>query len=137
MSKFKTITINQLKKILDKQVEAGNGRLPVCVNKETFKSNLESDGCCILEVCGLRVERIAMLDGDGFTKTTKAGLEVDRKTAVLFGGGGVGFYGVISAVEVERYIRELKWGGCASERDKAAAAANIRAYAAELRRMTG
>lgn len=88
MPRRKTVTINQLYRLLGKQIDAGNGRLPVCVNKETFTDNREPDGCVILEVCGLNVERIRMCDGDGGTAVTKAGLEITRRTAVLFGNTG-------------------------------------------------
>jgi hypothetical protein len=71
--------------MLGKLVEQGEGRIPICVDKETFKDNRESDGCTILEVDGLRVALIHLADDDGGTAVTKAGLERTRRMAVLYG----------------------------------------------------
>lgn len=136
MSKHKTVTVNQLHKMLAKQIEKGNGRLPVCVNKNTFRDNRESDGCVILPVDGLNIERIAMSDDDGGTATTKAGLEVTRRTAILYGTSGVGFHGVLSVEAVEDYIKSLTWSPESTDDERAAAIGNIRGFASHLRRMT-
>lgn len=84
-TKTKTLTVNQLHKMLGRLIEDGNGRLPVCVNKPSFAHALEADGCSILNAYGIRVEAIYMSDDDGGIKCTKAGREVTQRTAVLFG----------------------------------------------------
>lgn len=84
-TKTKTLTVNQLHKMLGQLIEDGNGRLSVCVSKTTFTHPLEGDGCSILQAYGIRVEAVPMMDGDGGSEVTKAGREVTKRTAVLFG----------------------------------------------------
>ena len=46
--KSKTLTANQLHKMLGVFIDKGYKRTPVCINKDTFTHALESDGCVIL-----------------------------------------------------------------------------------------
>lgn len=84
-TKTKTLTVNQLHKMLGKLVEEGNGRLPVCVSKSTFTHPCEDDGCTILNAYGVRVERVLIADGDGGMQFTQSGHEVSQRTALIFG----------------------------------------------------
>lgn len=82
------MTLNQLHKKIGKMLakDKNLGRRKVCVAKETFRSNLESDGCTILDAYDIVLDSIRMVDGDGFTETTKSGQERYVKTAILVGG---------------------------------------------------
>lgn len=88
--KFKTMTVNQLHRLMVKLINQGHGKLPVCINKDTFRDNCESDGAVILPVDGATVRRVYILDDDGGIKMTKAGRECERTMAVLHGTSGAG-----------------------------------------------
>lgn len=135
MKPHKTMTVNQLHKMLDKLIRAGMGRLPVCINKETFQHNLESDGVVYLPVDGVRHESILIMNDDGGTVHDN-GREKWRATAVLFGDSGAGFSGVLSSESVEDFIRQLHWSDSATDHEKTLVAGNIRNFAADVRRMT-
>lgn len=79
------MTVNKLYKLLGKMVADGQGRLEVCINKDTFTHPLEGDGCVIQSVMGAEIEAVVQMDGDGWTKVTKRGQECYRRTAVLYG----------------------------------------------------
>ncbi len=87
MNKAAFLTVARLSKLLADEVASGNGRLPVCIDKPTFSHNLESDGCVILDVDGLRVESVRQLDDDGGTKYDSKGRECYRTCLVLHGWG--------------------------------------------------
>ncbi len=79
------ITIEQLYKQLGEFVARGDGRKRVCIAKETFTHNLESDGCTILYVHDCRMKTINLVDGDGGTKVNSKGQECYTTVAILFG----------------------------------------------------
>ncbi len=81
------MTIGQLHKALGKLIDNGHIRRRVCISKETFSDNRESDGCTILNVHAVEMLTVNMADDDGGTAMTKAGLEMTQLTAVLFGWG--------------------------------------------------
>ena len=86
-------TVAALHKRLGKLIEQGHARLPVCVNKNSFRDNREADGCVILELAGLGVDLIRMCDDDGGTKCDSRGREVSRWTLVLAGSSGANMKG--------------------------------------------
>lgn len=81
-----TMTVAKLHKLLGALVEEGQGRRPVCVNKDTFYHPLESDGVVVLDVTEVKTDAITMADDDGFAATNKDGSEKVRKVFVLSGG---------------------------------------------------
>lgn len=81
----KTMTVNRLYKELGKLIAQGGGRLPVCVNKETFTHNLEGDGCVILPVAHVIAQAVLQIDDDGGAKVDSRGRECYRQNVVLFG----------------------------------------------------
>lgn len=81
-----TMTVAKLHKLLGKMVEDGQGRRPVCVNKDSFYHPLESDGVSILDVTEAAADTITIADDDGWTATNKDGSERFRKVFVIGGG---------------------------------------------------
>ena len=81
-----TITVAKLHKMLGELVDSGQGRRPVCVNKESFYHPLEGDGVAILDVTEAKADTITMADDDGWTATNKDGSEKTRKVFVIGGG---------------------------------------------------
>lgn len=79
------MTINALKKLVDKLVEQGNGRRQVCINKQTFNHPLESDGAVIQVVTGGEMDCHEMLDDDGGMKELANGQTAYRTALVLKG----------------------------------------------------
>ena len=79
------MTLNQLYRRLGKLIKKGHGRKAVCVDKESFSDNRESDGCTILDIACIDVRWIANADDDGGTKVNKDGTESGR-TRVIFEG---------------------------------------------------
>ena len=79
------MTVGKLHRILGELITAGHGRKPVCVAKETFVDNRESDGVTILNLYTVRRERIAMADDDGGIAINKDGSEKSRAVVVLGG----------------------------------------------------
>lgn len=84
-AKWKTMTVNQLSKLIDKLKSDGHGRRPVCIDKDSFSHNCESDGVTILEVMSVGIERIRIADGDGGSATNKDGSERSQSTCILAG----------------------------------------------------
>jgi hypothetical protein len=80
------MTVARLHKMLGQMIEDGQGRRPVCVNKESFYSPLESDGVVILDVTEAKAQTITMADDDGGTAWNADGTEKTRKVVVLGGG---------------------------------------------------
>lgn len=85
MAKQKTMTVNHLHKLLEKLIEQGEGRTRVCVSKTSFQHPLEPDGCTILDLHGIDILCINVMDGDGFGETNADGREKLQRTAILFG----------------------------------------------------
>lgn len=63
------ITVAKLHKELSKLIEQNCGRMRVCVDKDSFRYNLEDDGVVILDVASAAVECIPIMDGTGRTFT--------------------------------------------------------------------
>ena len=138
MARLKHPTVNQLHAMLGKIIEQGDGRLPICVNKDTFRDNCEEDGCVILPVNGVRVDMVLQSDGDGGTKTDSKGRECFRRTAVIHGTSGDGERGFLSLEAVERYISdEITLADDVPDIHKTLVAGNVRAFAQYLRSMIG
>lgn len=137
MAKKKTITVNQLHKMLGKLVENGHGRLPMCVDKSSFQHNCESDGVVILPVDQCEVEYVLQSDDDGGVKENQDGSESQRRTAVLRGDAGHGYKTVLHPTAVEDFIRSIEWSGEQDDLSVTLVAGNIRNHAAHLRRLTG
>lgn len=80
------MTVSKLHKLLGELIQQGHKRKPVCVDKPTFTDNCEEDGVVILDVSGVEVRPIPMMDEDGGTKIRQNGEECYRQTAVIYGG---------------------------------------------------
>lgn len=80
------MTVARLHKMLGKLIEDGQGRRPVCVDKESFYHPLEADGATILHVTDADAKTINMTDDDGGTAFNADGSERLRKVFVLGGG---------------------------------------------------
>jgi len=93
-------TVAKLHKELGKLIDGGYGRRIVCVNKESFRHNLESDGCVILDVNGLGIQTIPLIDDDGGTKWNRDGSEACMTVLVLAGGSGANSKGELVPVEI-------------------------------------
>ena len=79
------MTVNRLHKILSEAKELGYGHRKVCVSKETFRHNLEADGCTILDAWKARIEVVPQIDGDGGLKENKDGSQRELIRLVLYG----------------------------------------------------
>lgn len=79
------MTVTKLHRLLGEQIKKGNGRKPVCISKETFRHNCESDGVTILEVCTVALKWVPTADDDGGGKYNQDGTEAGRQTVVLGG----------------------------------------------------
>ena len=79
------MTINSLHKILGEAIADGHGRKKVCVRKDTFKHNLESDGCTILDVWQTFHQWVPLIDDDGGNAYRKDGSERGFSALVLVG----------------------------------------------------
>lgn len=80
------MTVQRLHKLLGQLVEQGHGRKPVCVDKSTFYTPLESDGVTVMdleEVSG--PQWLSMAADDGGTKWNKDGSESGRHVVILKG----------------------------------------------------
>jgi len=91
-------TVAKLHKELGKLVDAGHGRKIVHINKESFQHNLESDGCVIMELCGMGIENVPVIDDDGGTKWNKDGSEASMTILILAGGAGANAKGELVPV---------------------------------------
>lgn len=130
MAKRKTITVNQLHKMLGKLIDKGEGRRQVCIDKTTFTHNCESDGCVILPVDGCRIEAVLKMNPDGGSMWD--GMERYRRMAVLFGEDGIAYKGILDVESVEEYIRALP-GATLSDGEVTLIHGNIRGFAQWLR----
>jgi hypothetical protein len=83
------MTLNSLHKLIGALIAQGHGRAAVAVDKQSYRDNRESDGCVILDVCGVTVYPVPMADDDGGTATNKDGSERFRTTCVLYGSCGL------------------------------------------------
>jgi hypothetical protein len=79
------VTIAKLHKQLTKLIEAGQGRLEVCIDKSTFLHPLEGDGAVILCVVSAGIDIHEMLDDDGGRKELANGQTATRMALVLRG----------------------------------------------------
>lgn len=61
----KPLTIGRLHKLLGKLIDEGHGRRRVSVSKATFHSNLEQDGCTIIDAYDCRLTLVNIADDDG------------------------------------------------------------------------
>lgn len=93
-------TVARLHKELGKLVEAGHGRKIVHINKSSFQHNLESDGCVIMELAGLGIQIVPVIDDDGGTKWNKDGSEASMTVLVLAGGMGANIKGELIPVGI-------------------------------------
>lgn len=82
------MTINKLYKELAALIAKGHGRRKVCVAKETFTHNCESDGVTILDLEGLGIRAINISDDDGGTAVNRDGTERYMTVLVLAGCSG-------------------------------------------------
>lgn len=75
------MTLNALKKIVDKLAAEGHGRQRVYIRKDTFRHPCEGDGCVVLDVNTAFLHTFPLYGGDGeMTEQYLQGL-------VLFGDG--------------------------------------------------
>lgn len=79
------MTINQLHRILTKEIGRGNGRRKVLVHKDAFTHPLKPDGLSYHDVTRADVETHTVLDADGFTKTRRDGTECLTTSLILRG----------------------------------------------------
>ena len=80
------MNVSTLHKALGKLVEAGHGRKPVAINKETFSHPLEQDGAVIINVTAIDGPQwIPRIDDDGGYATNKDGSESGHYVVVLLG----------------------------------------------------
>lgn len=81
-----TMTVSRLHKMLGALIEAGHGRKPVLVNKDSFRHPCEEDGAVMLDVADVTQPRwIGMCDDDGGTKWNRDGSEAGRTVVLLLG----------------------------------------------------
>ncbi len=80
------MTVNQLHKLLGAAIENGHSRSRVCVDKSSFYSALEADGCCIIDVEKAEPTLVPLMDGDGGTAFNSRGQERLFRAFVLNGG---------------------------------------------------
>lgn len=80
------MTVSGLHKLLGDLINAGHGRKIACINKDSFRHALESDGAVILEVEAVSVRWIGNIDDDGGQKMNKNGTESGRMYAIISGG---------------------------------------------------
>jgi hypothetical protein len=81
-----TITVARLHKLLGELIDAGHGRKPVLVDKQSFTNPCENDGAILLPVSVVNGPKwIPMLDDDGGTKWNRDGTE-SGKIVVVLGG---------------------------------------------------
>jgi hypothetical protein len=79
------VTVNQLYKLLGNLVARGHGRRRVCIDKPSFRHNLEDDGAVILDVSHGEIRSYPLLDGDGWVATKANGEERMITSLVLTG----------------------------------------------------
>ncbi len=103
-------TVKALRDELNQLIYEGHGRKIVHISKTTFTHNLEDDGCTMLEVAGLGVRSIGILDGDGGTKYRADGTEASRTVLVLAGSDGADSKGDL--VDSQTPVRIEDSAGC-------------------------
>jgi hypothetical protein len=86
MSFLKSMTVNQLHKILGELVAKNKGRMHVCIDKDTFQHPLEEDGCTIIDVKSGAIEDIEISSDDGGAEFNKDGTIRHRHMFVMKGG---------------------------------------------------
>jgi len=79
------MTVAKLHKILGEQIAAGHACKPVCINKDTFTHNCESDGVVILDIGTVKVQWVPWSDDDGGQAFNKDGTEKGKSILVLGG----------------------------------------------------
>jgi hypothetical protein len=79
------MTIDALKKQLEKLSAQGHGRSKVTIDKSTFGSGLEDEGCVIIDARACDVEAIYVADGDGSIVTDSKGREKTMLCLVMQG----------------------------------------------------
>lgn len=82
---MKTITVNQLHKMLGKLIADGAGRRPVCVDKSSFRHNCEADGVAIFDVHSCEPKSVLWWNNDTDDCLNKDGTERHKKVVVLAG----------------------------------------------------
>lgn len=85
------MTVYKLHGALAVMIAAGQGRLPVCIDKPSFRHNCESDGCVILDVEGVAIRTYNRIGDDGGLALRADGSERMLTSAVLDGGCGSSF----------------------------------------------
>lgn len=81
-----TMTVSRLHKLLGALIEAGHGRKPVLVDKQTFTDPRENDGPMLLSLWAVQGPRwIPNADDDGGTKWNCDGTESGQRCVVLAG----------------------------------------------------
>lgn len=80
------MTVAKLHRILAKLIAQGHGRRRVCVRKNSFQHNCESDGVVILDVEAANLVGHQIDDGDGCAKLRADGTQIERESLVLTGG---------------------------------------------------
>ena len=104
------MTVNQLNKLLQRLVKQGRGRMQVCVDKQTFHHNCESDGVVILEVNVAELEWVPLADDDDGTAFDSKGRERGSTNLVLFGDS----YEPLTKQNANRYRIRGRDGWCAN-----------------------
>lgn len=79
------MTVQALHRRLQKLLDEGHGRKPVCIDKKTFGHNCEGDGVTILPVVSLGLVGYTIDDGDGCATINADGTERRRVGLVLVG----------------------------------------------------
>lgn len=85
-----SMTVGKLHKLLGEAIAKGHARKPVCVDKETFWSPLEDDGCVILDADSAAMQWVQQIDGDGATEVNKDGTEHGKRCFVIRGDDPLG-----------------------------------------------
>lgn len=81
------MTIRKLHKELEELIKAGHRRKPVCVDKQSFYHQLESDGATILDIKEVALQWIATFnEGDEGFVINKDGSERGETVCVISGG---------------------------------------------------
>lgn len=99
-----TMQVRKLHRILSDLIHDGHGCKEVCVDKETFKHALESDGVVILPVDHAEVKTYEMSDDDGGLKVNDNGT-ISQKTSLVLRGSGQRC-SVCGVVDCEPYQHE-------------------------------
>lgn len=60
------MTVNALRRLLDRAAAEGKGRMPVLVFKRTFKDAREGDGLCMFHVESIATRDYLLLDENGY-----------------------------------------------------------------------